>query len=454
MSLDVDRLLEVLYPFAVLENGTRLVVAFSGGVDTTVLVHVLHQAAKQLGFSLSALHVDHAIHPESDQWEAHCRQFCGDLGITYHSTRLTEFSQCARVSEDDARVARYTWLEQKLETGDILLTAHHKDDQAETVMLNLMRGSGARGLSGIPVARRFGKALLVRPMLQFTKSQILDYAHEHRLKFIQDPANENLDYDRNYLRHVVIPALLKRWGGAIDNISRSADHLTDCRKMLADLARLDAASCRSEGTSIFGIGYPLSQEGLWVLDRARQINLIRYWIRRHSLTEPRRQGLENFLNTAMSGDAQFAELGWDRYRMYLYQMNLYLAHNIVNTERTFSTDWDLQGPLTLECAGIRLVPMQVTGRGILASQLSDRVRVGFRQGGERFRLPRRSHSSKLKKLLQMDSVPPWERKILPLVYNDSDLVAVVPWSVADGFAATGSQPGIEISVELLAASTR
>ncbi len=396
-----------------------------------------------------ALHVDHNINPDSGKWMEFCADFCNKRKIPFRSERLNQFNPSTRVPEHKARIARYSWLNSQIAEGDFLLTGHHKNDQAETLMLNLMRGSGARGLSGIQEVTPFGRGTLVRPMLRYTKEQILEYATNHELSYIHDPANDDLRYDRNYLRHLVLPAMQERWCAAIENISRSAGNLSDSRLMLDELAEIDAASCHTFGSSYLSVGYQLNLIELRKLNRARQINLIRYWIRNHSIPEPGRQTLDNFLETAVDGNAEYSEMDWEGYKLYLFQSILYLTPNITLKPREVKVNWNMKEPLVLENEGFRLVPTPVVGKGIDVNQLSLPVSVGFRKGGERFRMPGRQHSSKLKKLLQAHSIPPWERKMLPLIYNEEDLVAVVPWRVSDKYVAKQGQNGINVQIELI-----
>ena len=452
-TLNIESLLEILSKYSNPDDKTKFAVAFSGGVDTVVLMHLMHCACQRWNFSLLALHVDHNIHPDSGKWMQHCADFCDARDIPFCSTRLNQFNPSERVPEHEARAARYSWLKKEVAEGDFLLTGHHKNDQAETLLLNLMRGSGARGLSGIQEATPFGKGTLVRPMLQFTKEQILEYATSRKLSYVHDPANDDLRYDRNYLRHLLLPAMQERWGAAIENISRSAGNLLDSRSLLDELAEIDVFSCRTIGSAYLSIGCQLKLDELRKLNKARQINLLRYWVRNYSIPEPGRQMLNNFLKTTVDGNAEYSEMDWEGYKLYLFRNVLYLTPNLTLKPRKEKVIWNLTEPLVLEHEGIRLVPRSVVGKGIDVKRLSASVSVGFRKGGERFRMPGRQHSSKLKKLLHADSIPPWERKMLPLIYDDEELVAVVPWRVSDSYLATKQQSGIDIKMELIPRST-
>ena len=441
-----ESLLDVLREHVDLDGRRTFSVAFSGGVDSLVLLHLMSRVRDKYDVSLRALHVDHGIDPHSAEWENQCADTCRSWEIPFRSVRLDQLDTSKRVPESEARAARYDWMEKNME-GNILLTAHHKNDQAETVLLNLMRGAGARGLAGIQYARRFGKCLLIRPMLDLTKQQILDYAAEHNLNYIQDPANADRNYDRNYLRHLVLPLLQERWESSVESISRSARNLSDARSILDEAAEEDLYRCMSVGTAMFSIGYPLSLDQMQHWRDARIINLLRYWIRESSIPEPSRKQLDSFLSSVMYSESDYAELDWGGYKLCLFQREIYLAWDRKPPDNKQKVSWDLKEPLVFESEGIRLIPTPVVGYGINKERLSGSVSVGFRKGGERFRMPEARHSSKLKKLLQAHFVPPWERNILPLIYSGDELVAVVPWSISDGFVASEYGEGVDVQVE-------
>lgn len=448
-NLESSNLIDILSDVVEVNGGTAFLVAYSGGVDSSVLLHMLHSAKSNYRFSLTALHIDHGIHPQSGSWLEYCSEFCHSLGIKFKSTQLSLSQQFEKISEGDARIARYAWLEAQTEMGDVLLTAHHQNDQAETFLLNLMRGSGARGLSAIQVSRNFGKGLLVRPMLNISRSQILEYAAEHELSYIEDTANSDLQHNRNYMRQVVIPSLEQRWPSAVELISHSAALLVNSRSLQASLAQMDADHCKSEGSGFLSIGYQLSLEKFRLLDEARQVNLIRYWTKFHSLPEPGRKIIENFLDKVISSCSKFMEVGSDElgYRIYLYQNNLYLARSRCYPNADQSISWNLRDALLLESLGLKLIPIHSIGEGLSFNRVMENLSIRFRTGGEKIRLPKRNHSTSLKKLYQEYSIPPWERKVLPLVYCGDELAAIASWMVSERFQAKASEHSICIALE-------
>lgn len=452
--LDPQTVLDRLGVAASVGSDTTVQAAYSGGVDSTVLLHLLSRASGLVRFRLIALHVNHGIDSQSNDWEEHCSRFCRDEKIEFRSVALELGNQSAKVSEEVARSARYAWFSSQLDAGEMLVTAHHQNDQAETFLLNLMRGAGVRGLSAIQPLQKFGSGWLIRPLLTVSREDLIGYARMHGLDFVRDPANRDLSYGRSYLRHAVIPGFAERWPSAVQQIGRSAEFLLQARQLIADLAELDIQNCRSTGSGFLSIGFQLGIDKMETLHQHRRINLIRHWIRVHAFPQPGRDALQQFAETVLTRDREFAELRWSDFRMYRYQNNLYLARAAGSALASAQFAWDLSQPLTLEQAGIRLVPKLFEESGLSPDKLAGEVSVRFRTGGERIRLPGRKHSSALKKLFQQHSVPPWERNMLPLIYCDDELAAVAPWLVSDQFKTESGETGIAIHVESLGACPR
>ena len=447
LNLDPQQLLLELRNVSEVDGNSTVYIAYSGGVDSTVLLHLLSRLRDTVKFQLVALHVNHGIHPHSDEWSVHCANYCESLGIDFRSTRLDLGKLRKRTSESDARTGRYAWFKQQLGENELLLTAHHQDDQAETFLLNLMRGAGARGLAAIQPCSRFASGWLLRPLLAHSRQQIIQYASNHNLTHIDDPSNLDVDYDRNYLRHVVLPSLSERWPAAVQQIHKATKQLSQSRHLLDALAKLDSEACRTEGTGFLSIGCQLNVRQLQNLDRSRQVNLLRYWARQNLKSEPGRIALDEFIDTALFHDKDFAELTWSNRCIYRYQDVLYLALTAKNTCALDPVEWDLTKPLILEQAGLKLVPRKVNKSGLSAEKLVGGVTVRFRTGAERIVLPDRAHSSSLKKLFQQHLIPPWERNQLPLIYCQDELAAVVPWLISGRFKAVDNEPGISISID-------
>ena len=449
VSLNPQQLCEQLNATHEFKEESLVQVAYSGGPDSTVLLHLLRQLQQSTKFRLQALHVNHGIHPASDQWQQQCASFCQSLEIPFFTTRLSLANNEKQVSEQVARSARYEWFADQIETDAVLLTAHHRDDQVETFFLNLMRGAGPRGLSAIQRIQKFSSGWLLRPLLNVDRADIMEYATRWNLPCLQDPANEDRNYDRNHLRHVVLPTLTDRWPHAIEQIDQSVAHIGQSRLLLEEVAEHDLERCQVQVCTYLSCGKPLAVDQLKAFSAARQINLIRHWTRQIVQSEPGRRALDEFIQTALIRDKKFVELAWASYRVFRYQKALFVTHAPTPTASLTPVKWDLQQPLNLEQTGLRLVPVPTKGAGLNPELLPNGVFVRFRRGGEKITLPGRQHSSSLKKLFQADAVPPWERSQLPLIFNQTQLAAVIPWLIAGPFQAKDDDPGIVIKLEKL-----
>ena len=413
---------------------TRYVIAFSGGLDSTVLLHSL--AGLNPDAEITAIHIDHALQEESVAWEHHCRQFASSLGVDFQSVKVRVQLESGKGPEASAREARYAALLAKLTPGDWLLSAHHREDQAETLLLNLIRGSGPAGVAGIGDIRRFGPGWLARPLLNVDRQALHDYATSTGLRWIEDPSNSDRRFDRNFLRHEVLPRLKSRWPDIAARLQRSAGHAGEASQLLIDLARIDLENLGDRPERL-----PIDQ--LTSLSEARQRNLIRHCLRELGLSTPTALQLDRVLQDLLPAreDAQ-PHVTWPgtsvrRYRNRLYLMPLELAETFDGLE--------VEGARVELGAGLgALLFDSVDGPGLEPSLLDAGLTVRSRQGGEEIRLVGQSHTKKLKKLLQEEGVVPWMRDRLPLVYSGDALVAVGDlWMAADAAA----EPGISVRWE-------
>ncbi|MBT8093949.1 MAG: tRNA lysidine(34) synthetase TilS, partial [Gammaproteobacteria bacterium] len=238
MSFTHEHLLEQLAALRTeVPAPSRYVLAYSGGLDSTVLAHAL--AASATGVPVIAVHIDHGLHAESSQWSEHCRDFAAGLGIEFRCRKVLVQLESGKGPEASAREARYSALHAEIEPGDWLLSAHHREDQAETLLLNLVRGSGPAGIAGIGAVRRFGCGWLVRPLLHVDREALQGYAGRQGLQWLEDPSNTDRRFDRNFLRHEVLPRLKTRWPDIAARLQRSARHAGEAAALLADLAAID-----------------------------------------------------------------------------------------------------------------------------------------------------------------------------------------------------------------------
>ncbi len=412
-------------------EGARVVVAFSGGVDSTVLLAAL--ARLGLRAPLRAAHVDHGLNPDSRLWSAHCEATARALGVELATVRV-EVERSARSGlEAAARTARYAALADLLSPADVLLTAHHGDDQLETVLLRIVRGSGVRGLRAIQERMPFGRGWLARPLLGCTRAEILAQANAWNLRWLEDPANRSLEHDRNFLRATVVPRLVERWPAAARSAQRLAEQMADAEEILADVAVRDAAAVADLGK--------VPRAALEPLDPARQRNLLRHLVRRAGFEPPSAQKIEELRAALLGGrrDAQ-PRICWAGVDARVFRGHLYLMSALpAASARGFAARLDKvhrwigpEGELKFEPLG--------AGLGLPESWLDDGLTLRFRSGGEDFRPLEQAHSRPLKRWLQEAAIVPWMRTRIPLLYRHDELVAVGDLWLADEVRAAGNEP--------------
>ncbi|MDX1500321.1 MAG: tRNA lysidine(34) synthetase TilS [Woeseiaceae bacterium] len=410
----------------------RYVVGFSGGLDSTVLLHGLVRTGPSV--PVVAVHVDHGLQPAAGQWARHCADFAAGLGVDFELRRVTVDTAAGQGPEAAAREARYAAFRKILDPGDWLLTGHHGDDQAETVLLNLMRASGPTGLGGIRRCRRFAAGRLVRPLIDATRADLEAYAARHALEFVDDPSNRDTELDRNYLRHEILPRLDARWPGAADRIRQSAALARAAAYLLAELAAVDRGA-PGERPDRLELG------GLLSLPAARQANVLRHACADLGLPPPGRIHLEQMLTELVAARAAAAPLvAWPGACARRYRDRLYLL--------SAPDDAPLPDAIPVTAGRVALpadlgVLEFVPGadEGLAAGLAEAGLVIRFRRGGERIKTGKQRVTKTLKNLLQEAGVVPWMRDRLPLVYSGERLVAVADlWVAADAAA----RPGIAI----------
>jgi len=413
----------------------RYVVAFSGGLDSTVLLHALASSRAQHGKPLLAVYVDHGLQPDSGRWGDQCKRFAADLDVPFESLSVAVDLDSGLGPEAAAREARYAVLQNRLGDGDWLLSAHHRDDQAETVLLHLMRGSGTSGLAGIAPARRFANGWLVRPLLDTPRADLERYAETHALETIADPSNLEQQFDRNYLRHEILPRFAARWPDAAGRIRRSAELAREATKLLADLAELDRQQCADRADR-------LSLAGLRELSPERQRNLLRYLILELGLPAPGAVHLEQIVGELIPArnDAQ-PLVAWPGARARRYRDRVYLLPADDSEEELPAVQQVVGKEIVLPGNLGALVLHSDAAQGLAAAVIEQGLELRFRVGGEEFVPEGQLHTRKLKKLLQEAGIVPWWRERMPLLYSGGRLVAVADiWISADA----ASRPGVAI----------
>ncbi|MBI4207956.1 MAG: tRNA lysidine(34) synthetase TilS [Betaproteobacteria bacterium] len=471
----VSRVAETLGNFV--SAGDRLVVGLSGGVDSVVLLDVLARLARRGRFELSAIHVNHQLSPNAPRWAAFCRKLCRTRGISLRVAKVT----VARGDsvEAAARAARYEAF-RKLR-ADYIALAHNQDDQAETLLLQLLRGAGVKGLAAMPLLKdergtrepfvraseregakaecrppdlptsrfhelrglcpslitRQPSPAILRPLLDVPRSEIEHYARQRKLEWVEDETNTDPYFLRNFLRRDVLPVIATRYPAYRATLARSARNLADAAQLLDELGATDAAGCLENGT--------LAVAALRRFAPARARNLLRYFLSMQGVTMPGADRLDEALRQAVTAkqDARvLVELGGARLRRFAGR--LHVVRETGPLPASYVKPW--RGEREVALPGLGGVLMLARGRGAgisLARLRGRRVTIGVRRGGERYQpdcgRPRRS----LKNLFQEAQVPPWQRERTPLIFCDGELV----WAAGVGgvdcaYRAVGDEPAL------------
>ncbi len=389
---------------------------FSGGLDSSVLLDLLlrWRAARTTAPALTALHVNHGLHPRADRWQAHCEQLAAGLGVPFIALQAA-VDAGPRGLEAAAREARYRLFEAQLEPGSVLLLAHHLDDQVETFFLRLLRGAGLAGLAAMPVERPLGDARLVRPLLQIPRARLEAYAGARGLAYVEDPSNRDAGLDRNFLRAAVLPLLAARWPGYRATVARAGEHLAGAAATLEQLLPAPETVFSRMGDP----GVPLA--ALLAVDVEGAAIRLRHWLQLRGLPAPDRASLAEFLHqlrTAREGAAP--RLACRAFTLRRYRDAVYL----LPAAQPPAAPLVLAPGAALAIPGVGDVGLVPTaGEGLLLEP-GERLELRWRHGGEQCRPASRAGGGSLKKLLQEAGVPPWWRDRVPLLFAGAELLAV------------------------------
>lgn len=421
-----------------LPSARRYLVAFSGGLDSTVLLHLMAGLSDEFGGKISALHIDHGLSEHSTEWSSQCRAFCGSLGVPFVLHRVTVEQQAEHGLEAAARHARYGVFEEELGEGEMLLTAHHRDDQAETLLLQLLRGGGVHGLAAMPLSRHFGRGVIARPLLDQSREALRRYAEEQGLNWIEDPSNFDTGLERNFLRHILLPRLAERREGIRDVLARSAGHFAESAALLDDLALHDLVHVEREQAT-------LSVEALKSLSPERCRNLLRYAIRQRGLPLPDHRHLHRIIDEVLPASPDAMPLvAWHGAEVRRYRDRLYLLTPIhAMPDSPEELQWNGESEQRMP-HGLGMLRMRKTlGEGISLRKIrAGSCTIHWRVGGERLQPVGRGDSHELKKLYQEAGVPPWERRRRPLIYLNGKLAQVPGLASAADVAAAPGEEGV------------
>ena len=411
----------------------HLAVGLSGGLDSVVLFHALAAQAGAFDLTLSALHVHHGLSPNADRWTDHCANLCEACRVPLRVVRVSIDPHDPRGIESAARAARYDAYE--AEPADAVALAHHADDQAETVLLQLLRGAGLPGLAAMPGRRRLRSgALLLRPFLDLPRPVLLDYAVAHGLAWLEDESNADDRYPRNALRRHLIPVLDRHFAGYRGTLGRAARNAADAAHLAEVLGRLDLTTCETPGG--------LSIAALAVLDPVRRANVVRTWLRGQGIDAPPRDALlEGLAQMVTASDNAQPELCFGGHRLMRYRDRLHVVGAAPAEVRPWCFEWRGETVFTLP-DGRCWTARRALGAGVRASSLTGgEITLTPRIGGERIRIATNRPRRSLKNLLQEAGVPAWERKQLVIVRRDGVPVHVPGLGTEPDHAPAVDEPG-------------
>ncbi len=415
---------------------TTFWVAYSGGLDSHVLLHAMAAIRRTLPpAQVRVVHVNHGLHHDAPRWAAHCERVCREMGLPLTKLEVDVKQGRGESLEAAARRVRYHAFSSVTAAGDVLLTGHHLDDQAETVLLHLLRGAGLQGLSAMPPCRPHGQGWLARPLLEFSRLALRRYAESMALDWVEDPSNHQERFGRNFLRNEVMPLLRLRWPAVTTLLARAAAHQAEAARLVEFLADadLDQVRCRtSDG---------LRADLLRALSPERQRSVLRRWLQGLALPMPTVAHLNRVQMDVLGAAPDRVPLvRWEGAEVRRYRDRIFAMRPLPAVPSAMVLRWPAGVTLSLPYG--RLTAKRRLGQGIREAALSaGEAEVRFRHGGERCRPAGRRHSHSLKKLLQEHGVPPWVRERLPLVYVGGELAAVADLWVCDPFAACGAEPG-------------
>lgn len=440
LAFTPERLLQTLNSLPPVNS---YIVGFSGGADSTALVHALSKIHEQLKTPVSAVHINHGIHTDADQWQKQCELFCQRHGVELVCIRVELKNDSGKGLEAEARHLRYDAITSLLKPGDCLLTAHHADDQAETVLLNLMRGSGVDGLSAMPESRPLGHGVLQRPLLRFRNSALQSYLRENNVGWTDDPSNYYLDHDRNFVRHQVIPLLEQRWPEVAQRLLLSCEAMGDARHLLEDLAD-DYLGPNLSHPCVLAITPEChANKQLFKL-------VTRRWIRQSRLSNIPVYKLDTFCEQVQQADSDNQiSVNWDGYVLRWYKNQLWLSEDndicpcpVINWSKEQS-----ELDLGKDVGWLSLVNSTLSGHqdGSLSHSFPNgEFSVGPRINMKESVNHQGGHHKSLKNLFQSADIPPWLRDAIPLCRLDGELVSLGDWCVARPFENWLHEKGLRL----------
>ena len=394
--------------------GDGVVVALSGGLDSSVLLHALASLPEARARGLRTVHVDHGLHADSSRWVEHCRALATSLSVPFESVAVAVTRTSGDGLESAARSARYAVLAQHLGDGELLAVAQHRDDQSETVLLKLMRGSGPEGLGGMRPLRPFARGQLWRPLLSLPRSALKNYADTHAITWLDDPSNVDETLSRNFVRRQILPRLRQHWRECDTALSHTAQWNRSAADFILDHARRALAKLQ-------GLDPTTLRWAEWLdLPEALRDPVLRLWLRDLRLAEPTHaQAIELQRQLRDAAAQSLPCVRWAGVEMRRYRDLLYAMPPLQIPHEEWQTDWRGERfRLPARCGELALENTDQAAAGLPT------LLVRFRRGGESLKPLGNLHTRELRLLFQESGITPWQRGRIPLVYHGKSLLAV------------------------------
>ena len=412
-----------------------LVVGLSGGADSAALLAASAALGQQFrGLPLRAVHIDHGLQDSAATFRDACRKLCQHLAVPLRIIRVQVDARAGRSVEACAREARYAAFAQELNFTECLLTAHHRQDQAETLLLQALRGAGVKGLSAMPACRELGLGWHVRPVLDVPRRDLLHFGEQLKNFVSTDPMNTDLRFDRAYLRRAVWPLIEKRWPGAEMSLSRTARHMADAQQMLNCAAAPEVARLRD--------GEALSVPGLRALAPYKRMSVLRQWLAEAGVEAPPAARLTEALRQVLEAHSDHQPaIAWGHHALRRYRQRLFLTE--VDPPRLQQGSWpSTRGAVFALGGNLGRLSWGAQAGGIAAAALPAIVTVRGREGGERLKPAALARTHTIQHLCQSHGVLPWMRDALPFIFAGEDLLAVADLWMDARFCAAAGEPGL------------
>jgi tRNA(Ile)-lysidine synthase len=411
------------------QKSEKFWLAYSGGLDSSVLLHLFYLIKGNIKKDIEVLYINHGLQEEAVDWGKFCKEQCQQYDFPFRELTINESCPKGVSIEAWAREKRYFLIEEQMNENDVLFTAHHQDDQVETFFLQALRGSGTRGLASMPIVKNDKNYFHARPLLNYSREKIKNYAEETKLVWLDDKSNFDVRYDRNYLRHKVMPVIEERWPAYRETIYRLINHQKESKVLLDELGQEDIKRAQYENST------SLDLEVVNKLSVERQKNLIFIWLNNLNLKSPSSRNMEQIISDVIYSSVDKSPcVSWEnveirRYKNLLYASKIKEDHDI-NIEYT----WNPEN--TLKLLDETLIAKSTIGKGIskLKTKNAEFV-VKYRQGGEKFNPENLSHSKTVKQLFQEQGVLPWFRDRIPLIYINDDLAVIPGFCIDDRYSA-------------------